>query len=158
MDRLEEIRQRIESGATVRRIDAKYLLAEVDRREKGWQEALALANTNARLFDEVTARAEAAEARADAAVEDMTAVLKCDLDDICKYCKHIIECKGQNCDGYCSGAGDIDGNCPDWKWSCEDFNFGTCVKMENTPCNGCFENDCGGFEWRGKAGKEAPNE
>lgn len=36
----------------------------------------------------------------DAAVEDMTAVLKRDSDDICKYCKHIIECKGQNCDGY----------------------------------------------------------
>ena len=132
MDRLEEIRQHIESGGTVRRIDAKYLLAEVDR---------------------LQARAEAAEARADAAVEDMTAVLKRDSDDICKYCKHIIECKGQNCDGYCSGAGDIDGNYPDWKWSCEDFNFGTCVKMENTPCNGCFENDCGGFEWRG-VGKE----
>ena len=31
MDRLEEIRQHIESGGTVRRIDAKYLLAEVDR-------------------------------------------------------------------------------------------------------------------------------
>ena len=104
----------------------------------------------------LTARAEAAEARADAAVEDMTAVLKRDSDDICKYCKHIIECKGQNCDGYCSGAGDIDGNCPDWKWTCEDFNFGTCVKMENTPCNGCFENDCGGFEWRGNAGKGGP--
>lgn len=116
------------------RHDAKYLLAEVDR---------------------LQARAEAAEARADAAVEDMTAVLKRDSDDICKYCKHIIECKGQNCDGYCSGAGDIDGNYPDWKWTCEDFNFGTCVKMENTPCNGCFENDCGGFEWRGphEAGK-----
>ena len=107
----------------------------------------------------LTARAEAAEARADAAVEDMTAVLKRDSDDICKYCKHIIECKGQNCDGYCSGAGDIDGNYLDWKWSCEDFYFGTCVKMENTPCNGCFENDFSGFEWRGpQAGKGAEHD
>ena len=92
---------------------------------------------------------EESQRRERAAVNNMTAVLKRDSGDICKYCEHIIECKGQACDGYCSGAGDIDGNYPNWKWTCEDFVLGTCVKMENTPCNGCFENDYGGFEWRG---------
>ena len=147
MDRLEEIRQRTEQ--LVRIANNPYCLGPAALLDGVKEIVPALLSE----VDRLQARAEAAEARADAAVEDMTAVLKCDLDDICKYCKHIIECKGQNCDGYCSGAGDIDGNYPDWKWSCEDFNFGTCVKMENTPCNGCFENDCGGFEWRGKAGE-----
>ena len=85
MGRLDEIRQRTEvtkaqkeKGDSITAAclawsivanDIPYLLSEVDR---------------------LTARAEAAEARADAAVEDMTAVLKRDSDDICAYCKNIV--------------------------------------------------------------------
>ena len=54
MDRIEETRQRAEDGRPIRRIDIKHLISEVER---------------------LAARAEAAEARADAAIEDMTAVL-----------------------------------------------------------------------------------
>ena len=103
---------------------------------------------------DLTARAEAAEARADAAVEDMTAVLKRDSDDICAYCKNRVECESQQCEKYSSGVGDVDGNYPDWKWTCMDFAYGTCSLLADTPCNGCFDDDCKGFEWRGKeAGK-----
>ena len=104
---------------------------------------------------EIIAALRESQRREKAAVNDITAALKRDSCNICKYCKHEIKCEGQDCDGYCSGVGDTDGNYPDWKWTCEDFNFGTCVKMENTPCNGCFENDCGGFEWRGPEAEES---
>ena len=96
-----------------------------------------------------------------AAVEDMTAVLKRDSDDICAYCKNRIECKSQQCEKYSSGVGDVDGNYPDWKWTCMDFDYGTCSLLADTPCNGCIEDDCKGFEWRGpqEAGKgDALNE
>ena len=107
----------------------------------------------------LTARAEAAEAERDAAVEDMTAVLKRDSDDICAYCKNRIECKSQQCEKYSSGVGDVDGNYPDWKWTCMDFDYGTCSLLADTPCNGCFDDDCKGFEWRGpqESGKGETN-
>ena len=37
----------------------------------------------------------------------------------------------------------------DEKWTCMDFNCGTCSKLEDTPCNECFENNMRGFERRG---------
>ena len=80
--------------------------------------------------------------------EDFTELVM-QSEDICKYCKNNIKCKGKECEKYCEGIGDVDGKFPDWKWSCEDFDFGTCFLLENTPCNGCFENDARGFEWRG---------
>ena len=139
MDRIEEIRQRAEDGRPIMRIDIKYLISEVEQ---------------------LAARAEAAEARADAAIEDMTAVLKRDSDDICAYCKNRIECKNEQCEKYSSGVGDVDGNYPDWKWTCMDFDYGTCSLLADTPCNGCFDDDCKGFEWRGPVAEkgDAPNE
>lgn len=71
--------------------------------------------------------------------------------DICSYCKHNIECKGKECSKYIEGRGCWDDKrCyHDWAWSCQDFNFGTCDMLENTPCNGCLKNGNKGFEWRG---------
>lgn len=104
---------------------------------------------------EIIAALRESQRRADAAVEDMAAVLKRDSDDICAYCKNRIECKNEQCEKYSSGVGDVDGNYPDWKWTCMDFDYGTCFLLADTPCNGCFENDYSGFEWRGpqEAGK-----
>ena len=72
-------------------------------------------------------------------------------DDICKYCKHYQPCLGKECECYIEGRGiqDEKGYTHDWQWSCEDFNFGTCDKLENTPCNGCIKHKMQGFEWRG---------
>ena len=72
-------------------------------------------------------------------------------DNICNYCKHNQPCHGKECDQYVEGKGawDQKGYISDWQWSCEDFNFGTCPKLENTPCNGCIKNNMQGFEWRG---------
>lgn len=72
-------------------------------------------------------------------------------ENICQYCKNNIECKGTECEKYIEGRGCWDDKrCHhDWAWSCKDFDYGTCDMLENTPCNGCFENNNRGFEWRG---------
>ena len=91
-----------------------------------------------------------------AAVDTLTKLLKHsnDDDDICAYCNNQIICNGKSCESYCEGVGDVDGNYPDWEWTCEDFDYGTCFKMQNTPCNGCFDNEYSGFEWRGPQDEE----
>ena len=66
--------------------------------------------------------------------------------DPCDYCKNKIICKSKKCPKYCSGIGDAEGKFPTMKWTCEDFNFGTCTVMEDTPCNGCIFNNYSGFE------------
>ena len=59
--------------------------------------------------------------------------------------------KEKECAGYIEGIGCTDekGNHYDWKWSCLDFNHGECPMLEMLPCNGCFDNNKKGFEWRG---------
>ena len=73
-------------------------------------------------------------------------------DDVCKYCKHNQPCHGKKCECYVEGrdAQDEKGYTYDWQWTCEDFDFGTCPKLENTPCNGCIKHNMQGFEWRGE--------
>ena len=68
-------------------------------------------------------------------------------DDICNHCANRIPCEKKDCDYYQEGVGGwLDGQREeDFKWSCQDFDFGTCDKMMNTPCEGCFVNDYDGF-------------
>lgn len=82
-------------------------------------------------------------------LEEDFAELVMESENICSYCKNNIECKGKECEKYCEGVGDVDGKFPDWKWTCRDFDFGTCPLLESTPCNECFANNAEGFEWRG---------
>ena len=72
---------------------------------------------------------------------------------VCEYCKYNIPCLAEECEHYVEGVGmhDENGKYFDWKWSCMDFDFGTCKKFENTPCNGCFSNEDLHVEWNGKA-------
>lgn len=74
-------------------------------------------------------------------------------DYMCEYCKHNIPCLKKECEFYESGKGMYDeaGKYFDWEWSCMDFNFGDCRKLENTPCKDCFEEDYFHFEWNGQA-------
>ena len=89
MDRLEEIRQHIESGGPVRRIDMKYLLSEVGRLNALHKREIIVTGEYAQRVIDLTARAEAAEARADAAIAD--------LDHLtyegakCEICKHYLD-------------------------------------------------------------------
>jgi hypothetical protein len=64
----------------------------------------------------------------------------------CDFCKHAKPCLGRNCSLFIEGVGDVEGKYPTMKWTCEDFNFGTCLLLENTPCNGCIQNDSNNFE------------
>ena len=72
-------------------------------------------------------------------------------DDACKYCKHNRPCRGKKCEYYIEGKDvwDHKGCKYDWEWSCMDFSFGDCPKLENTPCNECIKRNRRGFEWRG---------
>lgn len=72
-------------------------------------------------------------------------------DNTCVYCKNYQPCKGEECESYIKGRGvkDLKGYMFDWQWSCEDFDFGECPKLENTPCHNCIKNNMQGFEWRG---------
>ena len=74
-----------------------------------------------------------------------------DSKDVCKYCKHNQSCYGNKCELYIEGreAWGHKGCKHDWEWSCMDFTYGECPKLENTPCNGCIKNKMRGFEWRG---------
>lgn len=85
--------------------------------------------------------------------EQMVQAIKCMTSDgnICEFCSNKVKCESKKCEKYCEGKGGWGENgqhFPDWKWSCEDFDFGTCPLLENTPCNGCFENDYSGFEFK----------
>ena len=71
MDRLDEIRQRTEAGGPIRRIEMKYLLSEVDRLNALHKREIIITGEYAQRVIDLTARAEAAEAERDAAVEDL---------------------------------------------------------------------------------------
>lgn len=90
------------------------------------------------------------EEQFDLALKDMAHILKTTDADICEYCKHYCRCSSKECDAYISGVGDVDGKWPTLEWTCMDTVYGTCPKLKNTSCNGCFQNDYSGFEWRGK--------
>ena len=88
--------------------------------------------------------------RLNIAIEDLKEAIN--SDDICTFCKYDVFCQGEKCDKYIEGRGmtfEKTGQYIDEKWTCMDFEHGTCPKLEDTPCNGCFENDMSGFEWRG---------
>lgn len=80
--------------------------------------------------------------------EERDLIIKKYCDEICSYCENHVDCKGKNCKAYIEGEqGFINDKPVDFHWSCEDFNYGTCPMMENTPCNGCFERDYDGFRY-----------
>ena len=84
----------------------------------------------------------------DALLKDFKEVI-IESEDVCKYCKNYQPREGKNCKDYIEGkdAWDYKSCYHDWVWSCQDFDYGKCPKLENTSCNGCnFKNN---FEWKG---------
>ena len=70
-------------------------------------------------------------------------------DDHCLLCAHYVPCLGKECDSYTEGDKLIDekGKYISWKWTCQDFDWGDCPKMDVLPCKNCdFVSD---FVWRG---------
>lgn len=84
------------------------------------------------------------------AIEDIKKAV--DDEILCNFCKYDAPCQGEKCDKYIDGKGmtfEKTGQYIDEKWTCMDFEYGTCPKLEDTPCNGCFDNKMNGFEWKG---------
>lgn len=92
MDRLEEIRQHCEYDRLIRHIDIKYLLSEVAELTELLNASKAGQLTLQKAWeqdkDELTARAEAAEAERDAAVEDLKLALIDETLDPCHCCEY----------------------------------------------------------------------
>lgn len=93
-------------------------------------------------INKLLAELEQVKAERDAAINDLTKVLTSTFQDYvsCDFCEHYVKCLGKNCENYIEGKGCTDENgkeYPNFKWSCEDFNYGTCDRLINTPCNGC---------------------
>lgn len=76
----------------------------------------------------------------------LSEVLKSNNAHACDYCKNHICCDGMSCDCYEEITGVFEGETKIRKFDCMDLNFGTCRKLEKTPCNGCIENNFSGFE------------
>lgn len=91
-DRTDEIRKRCDAGRTVRITDVKYLLGEIDRLNALHKREIIVTGEYAQRVIALTARAEAAEARTDAAVEDLNSFARFEKER-CAYCIHDNECE-----------------------------------------------------------------
>ena len=87
-----------------------------------------------------------------AIMEKVIKELAAESDCPCNYCEYDLPCLEKACDSYVEGIGvyDESGKYIDIKWSCMDFNFGECPKLENTPCHNCLDmGDNFQFKWNG---------
>lgn len=128
----------------------KRLLAENKQLRANLVLQTALAQNGQSAIDtnkQLTRQINTLQIERDAAIKDLKKVLW--DDDVCEYCKYHHKCQGKECEFYIEGIGmsNEENEYFDWKWSCKDFKWGTCEKLENTPCNGC--NSQNHFEWRG---------
>lgn len=87
-----------------------------------------------------------------ALLQDLT-LLVCALESsniICKLCKHHYENCNDSCPSFIQGdtmTNPETNESFNIKWTCQDFDFGTCDVLEHTPCNGCYKGS--NWEWRG---------
>lgn len=69
-------------------------------------------------------------------------------DDLCGKCKnnpHVVCDK--TCPDYVEGrGGTFNGRYVNFAWSCLDFDYGDCPRLENTLCYKCFDNGFDHFE------------
>lgn len=86
--------------------------------------------------------------RLDASLKDMRTLVK-NADNGCDVCAHHHVCAGKQFPEYIEGVGvkwSDESDIPNMRWSCMDFEFGTCPMLQDTPCADCdFENN---WKWR----------
>lgn len=70
----------------------------------------------------------------------------------CDFCKFQVTDCSKNCKNYQEGVGVVDenGNFFEWKWTCFDWEFGTCDRLENTPCHNCWAKNYNFVNWEYK--------
>lgn len=70
----------------------------------------------------------------------------------CDYCIHHIHCKSKQCVNYEEGfeLENEQGKRYNMKWSCEDFDYGTCDRLKDTPCYNCIQENFQNWEYDGK--------
>ena len=125
----------------------KYLQEQLELQTKLAQNGQSAIDTSTRLAEEVFKLTDENKKYKDYIVS----LLKENID-VCSYCVHDKECKGEKCEGYMEGVGatgENGENYPTFNWKCTDFRFGECPLLENTPCYKCVENNNKGFEWKG---------
>lgn len=73
-------------------------------------------------------------------------------NDPCDFCLYQIKDCSEKCKYYQQGVGVTDekGKYLDWKWTCQDWVFGTCERLENTPCHNCWTKDYNFVNWKYK--------
>jgi hypothetical protein len=126
--------------------DCKEAACQLVKLSKLIENAESAQNAKAQL----AARLIQLQAELTVAVEDIRE-LALNSEDTCQYCKYDKPCIGDICKCFIEGVGmtDNEGKYYNTKWTCMDFNYGECPMLENTPCNGCAQNDFKNFEWRG---------
>lgn len=125
----------------------EYLQEQLTLQTKLAQNGQSAIDTSARLAEEVFKLTDKNKKYKDYIIS----LLKENVD-VCSYCVHDKECKGEKCECYIEGVGatgENGENYPTFNWKCTDFRFGECPLLENTPCYNCIENDNKGFEWKG---------
>ena len=138
-----------------------YLQEQLDLQTKLAQNGQSAIDTSARLAEEIFKLTEENKKYAEEVFKltdenkkykDYIVSLLKENIDVCSYCVHDKECKGEKCEHYIEGVGAMDSsgqNYPTFKWRCTDFSFGECPLLEDTPCYKCVENNNKGFEWKG---------
>ena len=124
-----------------------YLQEQLELQTKLAQNGQSAIDTSARLAEEVFKLTR----ERDKAIETIKELIRDGCEDVCELCKNHVECNKDKCNEYTEGIGVTDekGNKLDWKWSCLDFDYGSCTKLEDTPCYECFKNNMASFEWKG---------
>lgn len=145
----ENISMRVSCGCVKTVLEAADTIEELSAENKQLRTDLTLQTALAQNGKSAIETNQQLTKKLQAAMRDIKE-LASRLGDICDYCKHYRPCEEKECKDYIEGIGaeDEKGNYVDWKWTCRDFNYGECPRLENTVCNGCFENDDSGFEWR----------
>lgn len=88
----------------------------------------------------------------DVLLNDFKKVLITNFDFLpCDFCENKPVCSKEKCAEYEEGKGvwDDKGNFKsEYKWCCLDFEFGTCLKLKDSPCKDCMKNNFSNWRYK----------